>query len=91
MRLASLLGVIGVLRQKSRDAQLHKVRHIRRSVVHSHGLLYRGCKELPRKPGATNVAPVKTKAQKDVKTPGEQLAVKIAAGKPKGSRPIRAC
>ena len=86
MRLASLLGVIGVLRQKSRVAQPHKVRHIRRSVVHSHvGLLYWGCKELPRKPGATNVAPAKTKAQKDVKTPGEQMAVKIAAGQ------IRAC
>jgi hypothetical protein len=87
------LGVIGVLRQRSRVAQLHKVGYIqRRSLVHPDvDLLYRDCKEVPRKPGATNMTPVKTEAQKDVKWPGEQSAVKIAAGKPKGSRPIHAC
>ena len=92
MRLASLLGVIGVLRQRSRVAQLHKVRHIQRSLVHPDvGLFYWDCKEVPRKPGAMNLTPVRSKAQKDMKRPGEQLAVKIEARKQRGWRPIRAC
>ena len=87
MGLAPLLGVIRVLRQRSRVAQLHKEGHIQRSLVHPDvGLLYQDCKEVSREPGATNTIPMKTEAQKDVKR--EQRVVKIAAGKPKGSRPI---
>ena len=89
MGLAFLLGVIGVLRQRSRVAQLHKVGHIQRSLLHPEvGLLYQDCKDVPREPGATNMIRVKTETQKDV-TRG-QWAVKITAGKPKGSRPIHA-
>ena len=89
MSLASLLGVIGVLRQRSRVAQLHKVGHIQRSLLHPDiDLLYQDCKEVLTELGATKMTPVKTETRKDVKR--EQRAVKIAARKPKGSRPIHA-
>ena len=43
-----------------------------------HGLLYLDFKEVPRKPGAANVTPVKAKTKKGVKR--EQLTAKIAPG-----------
>jgi hypothetical protein len=80
VHLVSLLGDdIGVLRQRSRVAQLHKVGHIQGSPVHPNiGLLHQDCKEVPREPEVMNMTPVKTKAWKDVKQ--EQLGSQRGQG-----------
>ncbi|KAF8274168.1 hypothetical protein EI94DRAFT_1696112 [Lactarius quietus] len=70
--------------KRSRAAPLNKAGHVQRSIVHPNiGLLYLDSKEVLRKPRATDMAPVKAKAQKDVKR--EQQTVKLTAGRPKGS------
>ncbi len=69
MCLASLLDVIGVLRKGPWIAQFHKVGHILKSrLVHlGIGLLFLYFEEVPKKPPAANVTPVKKETNKDVK------------------------